>query len=110
METISLSLGWRCGNGFLLRWLRRQQNCRRAAQAKQEDRDDRVSNRYRGGNGQSHGLAMHETEEGEHRAGQSKGRSLHELLLDDEHADGTEHEAGQDGTTTENFESVIEHA
>jgi hypothetical protein len=41
---------------------------------------------------------MHEAEEGEHRAGQSKGRSLHEHLLYDEHADGAEHEAGEDGT------------
>jgi hypothetical protein len=77
------------------------------AQAKEEDRDDRVSDRYRGGSGQSRGLVMHEAEEGEHRAGQSKGRSLHELLLDDEHADGAEHEAGEDGTTAENLEAVI---
>jgi hypothetical protein len=35
------------------------------AQAKEEDRDDRVSDRYRGGSGQSRGLVMHEAEEGE---------------------------------------------
>jgi hypothetical protein len=44
----------------------------RAAQAKEEDRDDRVGDRNGGGNGQSHGLTVHEAEEGEHRARQSE--------------------------------------
>ena len=53
---------------------------------------------------------MHEAEEGEHRARQSKGRSLRELLLDHEHTDGAEHETGQDRSAAENLEPVIEHA
>ena len=41
-------------------------------------------------------LAMHEAEIGQHGAGKCEGRGFRKIPLDDEDADGAEHEAGQD--------------
>src|ERR1700733_13244100 len=55
-------------------------------------------------------LAMHEAEIGHHRACEREGRSLHEVALDDEHADRAEDEAGEDRAAAHDFQPVIEHA
>src|SRR4029077_15602491 len=63
-----------------------------------------------GGSAKPPRTPMKEPKKGRPRPRQSKGRSFHELLFDHEHADGAEHQAGQDRSAAETLEPVIEHA
>ena len=62
--------------------------------------DDRIGQRHRRRDAEAtadaHRFAMHEAEIGQHGAGERKGRGLHEIALDHEHADRAQHEAGED--------------
>ena len=73
-----------------------------------------ISQRHTGRHAQSAAdsdrLAMHEAAIGQYRAREGKGRSLHEVALDDEHADRAQHEAGEDRAAAHDFQPVIEHA
>jgi hypothetical protein len=53
---------------------------------------------------------VHEPEEGQHGAGQRERRSLGEFAVDDERANGTEHQAGQDRAAAHHLEALIQYA
>src|ERR1700688_436557 len=55
-------------------------------------------------------LTVHESEEGEHRAGQREARSLAKCAVDDKSRNRAEHEAPKYGATAHDREPFIEHA
>jgi len=105
------SLRGRCVQN-LARGRRRQRRRkgRVAAQRKQEGCNDRVGDRHRRRDRKPHRFTVHETEECQYRARKREGRGIDELLVDDEGADGREHETGQDGAASERSQTGIEHA
>ena len=83
---------------------------RRAAQRIQEHRHHRVGDRDCRRHRNPDGFAVHEAEEGQHRAGERKGRGLDELLLDDEGGNRAKNEASENGAAAEHGETLIKHA
>lgn len=91
-------------------WHPGERRRRATAQAEQKGCDDRVRDRDRGGDCKPDRLTMHEAEERQHGAGRCKSGGILELFVEDECADGSKNQTGQNGAPTEDVESLIQYA
>src|ERR1700682_1913853 len=73
-------------------------------------RHDQITQRHKWRLADADRLTVHESEEGEHRAGQREARGLAKCAVDDKRRNRAEHQASKNSAAAHDREPLIEHA